>query len=133
MWWLAPVLPAFAVGIEYRIGIASTLAATGSVIALAGGWVFLLARTTIDPHRPDKASALVTGGIYRLTRNPMYLGLTLFLTAEATLLASPCLLAVPLLFVLYLTRFQIVPEERALLECFGAEYADYMARVRRWL
>jgi protein-S-isoprenylcysteine O-methyltransferase Ste14 len=79
------------------------------------------------------ASALVTGGVYRLTRNPMYLGLLLDLLAWAVFLWAPLALAVLPIFVLYIHRFQIVSEERALSSLFGSEYADYKQLVRRWL
>jgi len=75
---------------------------------------------------------LVTGGIYRFTRNPMYVGLLLVLVAWATFLSSLWTLVGPLAFVLYITRFQIKPEESALATLFGQPYADYRAKVRRW-
>lgn len=94
---------------------------------------FFRSRTTINPLKPASASALVTGGIYRFTRNPMYLGLATLLLAWATYLGSLAALAGVPLFVLYMNRFQIAPEERALEARFGAEYIAYRRRVRRWL
>jgi len=72
-------------------------------------------------------------GIYRFTRNPMYVGLALVLLGWAALLSSPWALLGPLVFVLYINRFQIAPEERVLSAKFGAAYTEYIARVRRWL
>jgi len=100
---------------------------------LLGLLAFFGSRTTINPMRPDQASALVTGGIYRLTRNPMYVGMTCLLSAWAVQLAALPAWLGPLAFVLYITRFQILPEERALAARFGAEFTDYASRVRRWL
>jgi protein-S-isoprenylcysteine O-methyltransferase Ste14 len=94
---------------------------------------FLRRRTTVNALKPDTASALVTGGIYRFTRNPMYLGLATLLLAWAIYLGNLAALAGVPLFILYMNRFQIAPEERALEARFGAEYIAYRTRVRRWL
>lgn len=94
---------------------------------------FLRSRTTINPLKPESASALVTGGIYRFTRNPMYLGLATLLLAWAIYLGNLAALAGLPLFILYMNRFQIASEERALEARFGAEYIAYRARVRRWV
>ena len=81
----------------------------------------------------DNASALVTGGIYRVTRNPMYLGMLGVLAGWAVWLGNiAAWLGLPLSMAL-LTALQIRPEERILAERFGAEFERYAARVRRWL
>lgn len=113
--------------------LAVTLAVVGLSIAAAGVIEFRRARTTVNPLRPSTTSSLVASGVYRLTRNPMYLGFLLVLLGWAAWLANPATLAVAALFVLYLNRFQIAPEERALHALFGAEFERYCARVRRWL
>jgi protein-S-isoprenylcysteine O-methyltransferase Ste14 len=78
-------------------------------------------------------AATVSGDVFRFTRNPMYLSLLLYLLAWATYLSNWLpLLFVPV-FVLYINELQIKPEERALSALFGAEYASYTGRVRRWL
>ena len=79
------------------------------------------------------STSLVTSGVYRITRNPMYVGMTLFLSAWAIYLSALLPIFGPLVFVGYITRFQIQPEERALKTHFGEAYVDYAARVRRWL
>lgn len=94
---------------------------------------FRQADTTIDPVRIDRASALVTTGIYRLTRNPMYVSLTLLLVALALWLGGVWVWAGPLGLAAWLDRYQIRPEERAMSAQFGAEYARYQGQVRRWL
>ena len=94
---------------------------------------FRRAKTTVNPLRPDQASALVTGGIYRWTRNPMYLGMLLLLIGWACILSNGAALAILPLFVIYMNRFQIGPEERALRARFGAEFDNYCRNVRRWL
>ncbi len=109
------------------------LALAGVAFDLSGLWAFRRARTTINPLSPHKASALVSGGIYRVTRNPMYVGLALLLSAWAVVLASPWGLLGPVGFGLWVDRFQIQPEEAVLRAKFGAEFEAYAARVRRWL
>lgn len=94
---------------------------------------FYQAQTTTHPMHPDQASALVTDGIYRYTRNPMYLGMTLLLLAWALYLANWAALLGVALFMAYITRFQIIPEERALQRIFGEEYEAYRRSVRRWV
>ena len=100
---------------------------------LAGVWAFHRHRTTVNPLTPQKSSAVVQTGIYRFTRNPMYLGMALLLTAWALWLGCwLALLGLPA-FVLYITAFQIKPEERILLAKFGAPYQSYLQRTRRWI
>lgn len=95
--------------------------------------LFRSAGTTTHPSHPDKASQLVTHGVYRFTRNPMYLSMLLMLLAGAILFGSVSVLLIPPLFVWTLSTQQIQPEERALAELFGQSYLDYQQRVRRWL
>lgn len=133
MWLAAPLGPPLPLGAGTRQLVAAGLLAAGLAFDLAGLLAFRASRTTINPLRPKRASALVTGGVYRITRNPMYVGLCCILLAWAVHLAAlPAFLGPPA-FVLYVTRFQIVPEERALAELFGERYLEYAARVRRWL
>jgi protein-S-isoprenylcysteine O-methyltransferase Ste14 len=115
-----------------RYVLAATLALGGGCITLAGVVSFHRAKTTVNPLKPANASSLVTAGIYRFTRNPMYLGLLLALLAWAVFLSSAWAFAGPVAFVLYINRFQVAPEERVLATMFGAAYAEYKARVRRW-
>jgi protein-S-isoprenylcysteine O-methyltransferase Ste14 len=113
--------------------VATALLALGGLVAGIGVIEFRRARTTVDPRFPERTTAVVASGIYRVTRNPMYAGFAVALLGLAvwggTLVGC---LAVPL-FVLYMNRFQIEPEERAMLDKFGAEYREYMRRVRRWI
>lgn len=133
MWLGAPSAARMLASPPVRLTPALALALAGGAVAAAGAGTFKRARTTINPHRPEKASALVTGGIYRVTRNPMYLGLTLVLAGIAVWLWWwPAILG-PVAFMAYITRWQIRPEERALRARFGEEYEGYRRRVRRWL
>ncbi len=116
-----------------KAAAAIVIALIGAAIDLAGLIAFRRAKTTINPLKPQNSSSLVTGGIYRYTRNPMYLGMLAFLLAWSAYLAQPLALLGPLAFVLYINRFQIIPEERVLAGLFGEEFTAYTNRVRRWL
>ena len=94
---------------------------------------FRRARTTVNPLQPTKASTLVATGIYRVSRNPMYLGFLVCLLGWAILLSNPIAFLLPPQFVLGMNRWQIVPEEQALALRFGPEFAAYKIRARRWL
>lgn len=116
-----------------RLAGAAVLGLVGLAFDLAGLLAFRSHRTTVNPLSPHKASALVTGGVYRITRNPMYVGMAFLLLAWAVHLSALLPLLGPVLFVLYITRFQIQPEERVLQQLFGEAYTDYRRAVRRWL
>ena len=90
-------------------------------------------KTTISPVDLESASALVTSGVFRFSRNPMYVGFTAMLVGWAVCLAAPWALVGPVAFVLFTNRFQIIPEERVMRDKFGQAYDDYQAQVRRWI
>lgn len=134
VWFAARHLPgALALALEWRIGLALVVLLAGIAVCLAGVFSFRRARTTVNPLKPETASALVSSGVYRYTRNPMYLGFATVLIAWSILLAWPPALLGVLGFVMYMNRFQIGPEERALARLFGREFAQYCSQVRRWL
>lgn len=130
---LAGTLPELAVAIPARPAIAALLLFAGAGIAMAAIAAFRRARTTVNPLAPERASALVATGIYRYSRNPMYVGVALILLGWAVWLGHPLALAAVPLFVLYIDRYQIAPEETALAQRFGAAFAAYRATARRWL
>ena len=110
------------------------LGVLGVAIAAAGVASFARARTTVDPHDPSKTSALVDTGVYRVTRNPMYLGLALVLGGWGLVLRDPVAGLVGVgVFVVVLTHLQIMPEERILRERFGPAYDAFCERTRRWI
>ena len=133
MWLLSGFTPLFQPSELWRIVIAMGLALSGIAAAVSGVFAFRRSRTTIHPHRPDRTSALVDTGIFRFSRNPMYLGMALVLLAWSVWLGGPLTLLGPVLFMTYIQRFQIRPEERALEELFGERFSSYRQRVRRWL
>ena len=132
MWLLAERFPAFTFELPGRTFVCGAFALAGIFFDVSGFLAFRRMRTTINPLTPHNTSAMVSHAIYRHTRNPMYMGQLLILAAWAVWLCN--WLAFPLLpvFVGYLTRFQIIPEERVLAAKFGDAYAEYRQRVPRW-
>ena len=90
-------------------------------------------KTTINPLKPETASSLVTSGVFKYTRNPMYLGLLLILIYLSLIfnVVGGCL--VSLGFIIYITKFQIIPEEVAMEKLFGNQFLEYKQQVRRWI
>ncbi|WP_420430422.1 methyltransferase family protein [Hyphobacterium sp.] len=116
-----------------RLLLVLLLAGLGVMVVLLGVMAFRRQKTTINPYKIDDASALVTNGIYRFTRNPMYLGMLLILFAVVAYTQDVLALLAPAGFIVVLNRLQIRPEERAMLQTFGDTYAAYCERVRRWI
>ena len=132
-WVLARTTPGFAFVLPARIPIIVLLVLAGVSLTLSGMRVFRSANTTVNPRSPEQASSIVRSGPYRFTRNPMYLGLALVLLGFCAYLANPLSVVAVVAFVAYITRFQIIPEERVLLAKFGEPYAQYLRSVRRWI
>lgn len=133
MWALSRLGPALPLERPWRLALALLLAACGALAIGLGFAAFRQARTTIDPVHIDAATALVVRGVFRYTRNPMYLGFTLGLAGWAVALDTAWALTGPVLFVLFIRRFQIAPEERAMEAKFGDAYLAYKRAVRRWI
>ncbi|MDH2432538.1 isoprenylcysteine carboxylmethyltransferase family protein [Pokkaliibacter sp. MBI-7] len=113
--------------------LTALLASLGLAVDLFAVWHFHRAATTVNPLRPERTSTLVTHGIYRYSRNPMYLGMTLLLVAWCLWLGNLISLMTVALFVWVVTWLQIVPEEQILAQRFGDEFRRYQREVRRWL
>jgi protein-S-isoprenylcysteine O-methyltransferase Ste14 len=132
--WLASSLAAPAqIPFGARVSVAVILVCIGLAFGVTAMVTFRRARTTMSPLSPSTTSCLVTHGVFHITRNPMYVSLVMYLLAWAVYLSSWLALVVLPVFVLYLIRFQIRPEERALESLFGEAYTAYKQRVRRWL
>ncbi|MGI9604844.1 MAG: methyltransferase family protein [Acidimicrobiales bacterium] len=113
---------------------AVVIAVAGIALSAAGIAEFGRAHTSVDPHSIEKASTLVTSGVYRVTRNPMYVGLLVLLVAFGLWRGSLAAVSVgPILFVVVMTRLQIIPEERMLGDKFGVAYDEFSESSRRWL
>ena len=133
MWGISVLAPSIELSVPVRLIATAVLLASGVFFSASGVIAFRSSKTTINPMKPETATALVSSGVYKVTRNPMYVGLTFVLVAWAVYLWSAWALLGPLAFVPYVTRWQIMPEERALAGIFGAEYAAYRSAVPRWL
>ncbi|MET2984112.1 methyltransferase family protein [Aureibaculum conchae] len=105
----------------------------GIIIGLIAVFSFYKAKTSVDPLHPTKASKLISGGIYKYTRNPMYLGMLLVLVAAFVKFGNYINITVLVAYVWYITNFQIKPEEKTLTEIFGKDFTDYCKKVRRWI
>ena len=125
--------PAIEIGSNVRFVDGGIAIALGALVVVQGARTFWRNKTTINPVDLDNASSLVTSGVFRFSRNPMYVGFTAMLVGWAVCLASPWVLLGPVAFVLFTNRFQIIPEERVMRAKFGQAYDDYRAQVRRWL
>ncbi|MEM6640497.1 MAG: isoprenylcysteine carboxylmethyltransferase family protein [Pseudomonadota bacterium] len=133
MWCLARAMTIFEFQFAVQSLIAGAAASVGLCIDAIAVFAFFRARTTINPMRPERASELVTSGVFRLSRNPMYLGMLLVLTGWALWLGQALNAVLLVLFVWVITEFQIKPEERALTARFGDAFTRYCQRVRRWI
>lgn len=105
----------------------------GLIIEAIAAAAFFRAKTTVNPLAPQNSTTLVVTGLYRFSRNPMYLGMAILLTGWALWLGNPANAVFLILFVALITVLQIKPEEKALRDNFGDEYDAYCARVRRWI
>jgi len=133
MWGAAHYAPAFSFALPGGRLIATSLAAIGLIIAILGVVSFRRAGTTVNPLQPEATSSLVIVGIYRHTRNPMYLGLLLVLLGWGVLLANALAFVFTAAFIPVMNRLQILPEERILSARFGTAFTDYQSSVRRWI
>lgn len=133
MWLISSGTVTLALPNMVRISLVVFFAIAGAGFSFAGAIALRQAKTTVNPTKPQNVSSLVVSGVYRITRNPMYVGLLLMLVAWCIFLSAPWAIAGPVAFFLYIGKFQIVPEEQVMSQKFGADYLAYKARVRRWL
>ncbi len=133
MWLVAKYVPALSLDIPARRSLVVLFFCLGGIVAVPAIAAFRSAETTVDPRCPGKATRLVVSGVYRYSRNPMYLGLLLLLIAWASYLSNLAAFAGPAAFVLSMNRLQIQPEEAAMAARFGDEYRAYRESVRRWI
>ena len=133
MWWTAHLLsPAHSAGLVRTI-VACAVAMLGLSLGISGVWTLRRSKTSVSPVHPEAASSVVTSGIFGYTRNPMYVGLIFVLTGWAVWISVPWAFPGPVALMIFLLRFQIIPEERVMSSKFGRDYNDYCKRVRRWI
>lgn len=133
MYFASVAAPAMHYTFALRLPSGVLLGLAGLAVSVAGLKAFRRHRTTVNPLQPGRATELVCDGIFRWTRNPMYLGMVMMLGGWALYLANGVALLGPVVLFAWLTRFQILPEERALRHKFAGAFDDYARRVGRWL
>ena len=130
---VSKVAPALKFSFNCSTALAIGLGVIGLGSGIMGVAQFKKAQTTPNPQTLEKVSSLVTDGIYRYSRNPMYVGLVLILLGWALYLSHFLAFVLVPVFMLYMTRFQIQPEERMMELKFGKKYQSYLSQVRRWI
>lgn len=126
-------LPNLGLPNRFALSLAIVNLTIGLTIIILAVWHFRRQRTTVNPHFPENSSLLITSGILQRTRNPMYLGFVFIIIAAGLAVQSFLFPIVAIGFILYITRFQIIPEERALLKLFPQEFAQYTKSTPRWI
>ena len=125
------IFPSFVFSYKLQLGI--FVITIGFLLLIISIKSFIDNKTTINPLNLKKSTYLVTSGVFRFSRNPMYLGMLLFLLGTAIILNIIGGLIISILFIFYMNFFQIIPEEKALQNLFGKNYRNYRKTVRRWI
>ena len=133
MWIIAQATPDARFDFPYKSVIALIIGLTGLFIDLVSVRAFFQRKTTVNPLTPDRTATLVVDGLYKYSRNPMYVGMLMILIAWALRLGALIAFIGPIVYYFWITELQIKPEERALREKFGERYDAYCQRVRRWI
>lgn len=135
MWLMQKFAPALMYDFAYRKILFWIVLVAGSFLLIVGMLTFFKRHTTIHPDRRSlsKVSVLMTTGVFRYSRNPLYLGFALLLVAWMIFLGNVLALLGVIIFVWFITEYQIKPEEEALEKIFGQEYVQYKGNVRRWI
>jgi len=133
MWGLDKYFPIHDLESSLGVKLGVLLIITALIVDLKSLLQFFRGHTTINPIHPEKSRTLITTGMYQYSRNPMYLGLLFLLTGWGFILASASPLIMLPVFVVIITRQQILPEEQVLEQKFGQQYRDYKKSVKRWL
>ena len=115
------------------VWVISVTAASAVVFLVSAVVKFRSHQTTVNPITPEATTTLVTGGVYRITRNPMYVGMLLALISLVLWLGALSATTLVPVFYALIDRKQIAAEEAALLQKFGDTYRAYAASVPRWL
>ncbi len=133
MWFITKGASTFGFDFPGQSILAAVIASAGLFIVFSAVRMFFKARTTVNPTIPSQAQTLVTTGLYRVSRNPMYLAMALLLAGWGIFLGSMLNILVLAGFIQAMNVLQIKPEEEALKEIFGDAYIDYCQRTRRWI
>ncbi|MBR9873393.1 MAG: isoprenylcysteine carboxylmethyltransferase family protein [Vibrionaceae bacterium] len=133
MYWLKGLTPTFMITVPFVEFVVAALTLLSGFIGIAGVYEFRKAKTTVNPVKPESASSVVNTGVFAYTRNPMYVALLLLIIALGLWWQHLSVILCGAVFISYMNRYQIKPEERALERLFGEDYLKYKNRVRRWV
>ncbi|HAY41548.1 MAG TPA: protein-S-isoprenylcysteine methyltransferase [Gammaproteobacteria bacterium] len=133
MWLVSLVTYRFTFAEDLRIILSLLFFLAGFTVAFLGIYSFIKFNTTVSPIKLKEVSNLVTTGVYKYSRNPMYLGLFIILVGWGILLSNLYTIVFPFVFILTINRLQIIPEERVLESIFRSKYVEYKSRVSRWI
>ena len=133
MWAISKMGHFASIELEVITPLSIFVLVVGFAIDISAVISFRMANTTINPLKPEKTRQLVKVGIYKKTRNPMYVGLFLILCSWALWLGNYFAFPILFFFVWYMTKFQIIPEEQMLKALFPEDFESYQLTVRRWI
>ena len=126
-------IPTFTYTLPLSNYISGSLVFIGIIIGFSAICSFRKHQTTVNPSKPESSSTVVNSGIYHYSRNPMYVAMLLALLAYAFYLENLLAFVICGVFIWYISKYQIIPEERMLEKLFGQEYQHYCQKVRRWI
>ncbi|HHF3230021.1 TPA: isoprenylcysteine carboxylmethyltransferase family protein [Vibrio diabolicus] len=133
MYGLTVLVPSLDISVPFVEVVVGGLTLLSGYMGIAGVYEFHKVKTTVNPVKPDTASSVVRTGVFSFSRNPMYMALLLLIIAIGLWWQHLSVVLCSVVFVSYMNRFQIKPEERVLERLFGEEYVDYKNHVRRWI
>lgn len=133
MYGLTVLVPSLNISVPFVEVVVGGLTLLSGYMGIAGLYEFHKVKTTVNPVKPDTASSVVRTGVFSFSRNPMYMALLLLIIAIGLWWQHLSVVLCSVVFVSYMNRFQIKPEERVLERLFGEEYVDYKNHVRRWI
>ncbi|MDF2152356.1 isoprenylcysteine carboxylmethyltransferase family protein [Vibrio sp. CAU 1672] len=133
MYWLKGLTPSLMIRVPFVEYVVGGLTLLSGYTGIAGVYEFCKLKTTVNPVKPESASFVVSSGIFNYTRNPMYFALLLLIIALGLWWQHLSVFLCSAVFVFYMNKFQIKPEEQVLERLFGEEYLKYKNRVRRWI
>ena len=121
------------INIPLQLDISIFILSAGILIFINPVLQFIKSKTTVNPIQFEEVNKLVTSGIFKYSRNPMYLGMLMIVLSTSIFYLNIYSILTPLLFILWINKFQIKREEEFLIEKFGDEYLSYKKKTRRWI
>ena len=121
------------INIPFQLEISFFILSLGILVFINPVLKFIKSKTTINPIQFEETNRLVTSGIFKYSRNPMYLGMLMIIISTSIFYLNIYSILTPFLFVFWINKFQIKREEIFLTEKFGKEYLSYKNKTRRWL